>query len=185
MSAEGMSGDQDIWYMSRTKDGWSEPQLFDSVVNSIPIHWQVSMSRNGDVYTSNRTVVCSRFVDNRYTTPAKLPPAINSVPDSVQQAGCVAPFISPDSDYLIFTRFNPRPSARPTDFLISFKRADGSWGTPQDLGAKLGGNGMAARLSPDGKYLFFMSDRPGSARERSIYWVDAKVIKEMEPTDLK
>jgi Tol biopolymer transport system component len=42
---------------------------------------------------------------------------------------------------------------------------------------------MAARVTPDGKYLFFMSDRPGSARERSIYWVDAKVIEELRPRE--
>lgn len=184
LSPEGMSGDQDFWYMSRTADGWSEPVLFDSVVNSIPIHWQISMSKNGDVYTSNKAIFCSRFDNGHYVTPQRLPSTINTVPDSPDLAGCVAPFISPDGDYLIFNRFNPRPNFS-VDFLISFRQSDGGWTESQDFGKKLGGGGMAARLSPDGKYLFFMSDRPGSARERSIYWVDAKVIEEMRPVDLK
>lgn len=179
LSPEGMSGDQDIWYISRTSDGWSEPILFDSVVNSVPIHWQISMTNKGDVYTSNRAIFCSRFDNGRHMTPEMLPAIINNVPDSTQMAGTIGPLISPQGDYLIFNRFNPRPSFA-VDFLISFRKPDGNWTQPQDLGAKLGGSGMAARLSPDGKYLFFMSDRPGSARERSIYWVDAKIIDELK-----
>jgi len=34
----------------------------------------------------------------------------------------------------------------------------------------------------DGKYLFFNSDRSGSW---DIYWVDAKIIEELRPNELK
>jgi len=33
-------------------------------------------------------------------------------------------------------------------------------------------------LSPDGKYLFYQS-------RGDIYWVDAKIIEELKPRDLK
>ena len=41
-----------------------------------------------------------------------------------------------------------------------------------------------AVITPDGKYLFFSSDR----REKSqsdVYWVDAKFIKELKPNNIK
>jgi hypothetical protein len=62
-------------------------------------------------------------------------------------------------------------------------------------------------LSPDGKYLFFSSGRsihptyretsitfgekvrmmnaPGNGRNEDIYWVDAKIIEELKPKELK
>ncbi|MCX6835815.1 MAG: ankyrin repeat domain-containing protein, partial [candidate division Zixibacteria bacterium] len=182
LDASGISGRLFVWYMDRTRDGWSDPRLLDSVASSVPIHWQASMDKDGNLYTGAGSIYCSRFVNGKYLTPEKLPDIINVVPESAELAGEIGPFISRNGDYLIFNRFNPRPSFE-VSFLVSFRRSDGSWSEPQNLSEKLGGGGMAARVTPDGKYLFFMSDRPGSARERSIYWVDAKVIEELRPRE--
>jgi len=38
-----------------------------------------------------------------------------------------------------------------------------------------------AKVTPDGRYLFFQSDRRGSGASRGLYWVDAKVIDELKP----
>jgi hypothetical protein len=38
-----------------------------------------------------------------------------------------------------------------------------------------------ARVTPDGKYLFFQSVRAGSGVTRGLYWVDARVIEEIRP----
>jgi hypothetical protein len=46
------------------------------------------------------------------------------------------------------------------------------------LGARLGSSavGLSARLSLDGKYLFFQSQRTGSDPNRSLYWMSADFI---------
>lgn len=180
LSPEGMSGRNGLWYMDRIATGWAEPREYDSVVNSTPNHWQMSMSRRGDVFHSDGHghISCSKFENGRYTSPARLAGISDDIPDSVHMAGDIGPLVSPDGDFVIFTRFLPPPTPGGGMF-ISFRIPDGTWTKPQDLGEKLGGASTAARLSPDGKYLFFLSSRPGSARERSVYWVDAAVIDEM------
>jgi len=175
----GLMDNEKIWYIERKSSGWSEPHLYDSLVNLESIHWQTSMDKNGNVYTSG--INCVNFENGKYTTRERLPAIINVVPDSIKYAGEVAPFISPDGDYLIFDRFTPPPPRWSVNFLISFKDNNGNWTKPIDLSEKIQGNGSIGRVSPDGKYLFFLSTRPGSAKERSIYWVDAKIIEEMRP----
>ena len=61
---------------------------------------------------------------------------------------------------------------------MSFRRADGAWGTPVSLGPEI--NSQSIELCPvvtaDGKYLFFLSQRDG---ESHVYWVSAKIIDEL------
>jgi len=171
--------DERIWYVERQGPGWSAPELFDSVVNSEATHWQASMDKEGNVYTSG--IYCTHYTNGKYTAREKLPAVINVIPDTIKYAGEVGPFISPDGDYLIFTRFTPPPPRWRTPLLISFKGKDGNWTEPKNLGDKLQGEGGMARVSPDGKYLFFLSNRPGSAGDRSVYWVEAGVIEELRP----
>jgi ankyrin repeat protein len=171
--ANGMVNDEKIWYVERRADGWSEPKLFDSLVNSVSMHFQFSMDNQGNIYTGGKDIYCSHFENGHYSSPAKLPSVINT--DDLEGG----PFISPDGDYLIFNRVSQGTWS--FHFLISFRTSEGDWTEPRDLSEKLQGEGMIAKLSPDGKYLFFQSNRPGSAPSRSVYWVDAKVIDDLRP----
>ncbi|MBA4054168.1 MAG: hypothetical protein C0490_05600, partial [Marivirga sp.] len=60
---------------------------------------------------------------------------------------------------------------------------DSRWGIPLNMGPKINSAGSErfARLSPDGKYLFFGSTRNSSATNWGfdIYWIDAGVIDEL------
>jgi hypothetical protein len=38
-----------------------------------------------------------------------------------------------------------------------------------------------ARVTPDGKYIFFQSNRAESGASRGLYWVEAAVIEELRP----
>ncbi|MDH5706774.1 MAG: hypothetical protein OEZ45_12230, partial [Candidatus Aminicenantes bacterium] len=57
---------------------------------------------------------------------------------------------------------------------------DGSWSQAFDLGSKLNlpGGKMLATISPDSKYLFFCN-------RGDIYWIDARIIEELKPKELK
>ena len=184
---QGMDKEESIWFAERNGDGWSDPQPFDPVVNSVPMHWQFSLDQKGNVYLSSEVGICrSRFEGGRYSAPEPLPAPVNKKHSENEKymAGEIGPFISPAGDYLIYTQINAR-SPLPSQLLVSFKSKDGCWSEPLNLSQRLGnaGNDSMAKLSPDGKYLFFQSERAGSGASRGLYWVDARIIEELRPLD--
>jgi hypothetical protein len=91
----------------------------------------------------------------------------------------LGPFVDPDESYLIFE------SARPggygfSDLYISFKRSDGSWTPALNMGEPINSSARetAASVSPDGLYLFFLSDRH-QQWDSNPYWVSAQVIEDL------
>ena len=109
--------------------------------------------------------------------PILLPYSINSVD---YEDG---PYIAPDESFLIFESQRPEGIDGSLGLYISFRHEDGHWGMPVNMGPKInsGKGERFARLSPDGKYLFFGSARNMSADNRGadIYWIDAKMIDEL------
>lgn len=86
------------------------------------------------------------------------------------------PYISDDGTYILFA--SDRPSGfGGTDLYVSFLK-DGKWGKPINLGAKINTDKyeVAARVTPDGKYIFFDIPKDG---EQDVYWVSAKIIDEL------
>jgi ankyrin repeat protein len=183
--AQGMDEREAIWLVEKEGAGWSEPKPFDAVVNSMGMHWQFALDRAGNVYlSSNGGINRVRYDNGRYAPPEPLPAPVN-IPHTEEEkyrAGEVGPFISPEGDYLIYSRFRAG-APLPCQLMISFKNSDGSWSEPKNLSEKLQteGNDSMAKVTPDGQYLFFQSDRRGSGASRGLYWVDAKVIDELKP----
>lgn len=50
----GTGDDENIWYVERTSDGWSDPMMLPDAVNSLSLHWQFSIASNGDLYFGAR-----------------------------------------------------------------------------------------------------------------------------------
>lgn len=101
----------------------------------------------------------------------RLPDPINT------DAPETGPNVSPDGSFLLFDRwFDSLPYIR---IMVSFRSDQGEWSQPVDLSpyTRSEGNDSAARLSPDGKYLFFQSQRAGSDPNRSVYWMKADFIE--------
>lgn len=174
-------GDIHIWEIERTKNGWGTPLPFDTSVTRGQ-DYAHSITQNGTLYFSsslsggtNFNICKSERINGKNQQPVILPFNINSVG---YEDG---PFIAPDESFLIFE------SDRPEAFLglyISFKQKDGSWGMPVNMGPKVnsGKGERFARLSPDGKYLFFGSarDTTGGKIGADIYWIDAGIIDELK-----
>ena len=86
------------------------------------------------------------------------------------------PAVAPDETYIIFSSGRP-PAPKTTDLFIAF-RTDTGWGDPIDLRSALSDNvhGIEARLSPDGKTLYFSNSRSSSGADipdaRFIWQVD-------------
>jgi hypothetical protein len=176
-------GDIRIWEVERNRYGWGTPVPFDTTISKGQ-DYAHSMTKNGTLYFSsalgggtNWNIRKSEKVNGSYTKPVPLPYSINSV--GYEEGPCIAP----DESFLIFESQRPEGIDSYLGLYISFKDDDGRWGMPVNMGPKInsGKGERFARISPDGKYLFFGSFRNMSADNRGadIYWIDAKVIDEL------
>lgn len=68
---------------------------------------------------------------------------------------------------------NAAPSFR---LFISFLKSAGDWTEATDMSEILkSAGGINARISPDGKYVFFVGS------ESQAYWIDAGIIEKLKP----
>ncbi len=122
----------------------------------------------------------SRPGENGYLIPESFWPSINSDNNVVSEN---TPYIAPDESYILFAvndfRNNPY-----NDLYISFKKQDGTWCTAINMGNRVNtpSHELYPVVSPDGKYLFFLSSRTGMSFP---YWMDAGIIEELKPDEFK
>ncbi len=167
-----------IWTAKREADGWTEPTLLSNAVNT---RWHDSFpcaANDGSLYFFSRRpggygesdLYVSRRVGGRYEEAENLGPTLNTAAHEWD------PFISPDQDYLIFCSTKEGGYGE-DDLYITFRQADDTWSTPVNVGAPINSEASENRpwITPDGKYLFFASTRPGMGRS-DVYWVDASAI---------
>ncbi len=162
-----------IWYVERNGEKWSSPKPVGSVINSMKLHWEISITKNSTIYfADNQDIYFSVFSSGEYQMPQKLSDKINT-----KQFREITPYVDPDERLLIFASTN-RPdniggiNCVYTDLYISFKKPDGTWTKAINMGGNINtaGHNLYPRVSPDGKYLFFMGE--------DIKWVSMEVIDE-------
>ena len=165
-----------LYYVNRMKDSWSEPIAFDSIVNRGNLHWQFSFAENGNFYfTSERDdgfgrydMYKSVYEKGKYLKPENLGALFNT------EESDAMPFIGPDESRLVFASTGRKDCYGKSDLYVSFKRNNGSWTVPENLGPRVNtaNHEICPVISPDGKYLFFL-------KNHSAYWVDANIIEEL------
>jgi len=162
------------WYMNKTASGWSEPVSVGEAVNSIGLHWQCSVDKDGHLYFSEfeKNIYRSEYKDGGYQKPVNIAELFRN--DTLQG---ISPFISAAGDYLLFSAQGR--------LHISYKRKDGSWTDRIPLGDEINARSMngSPRVTPDGKYIFFVS--AGENRPWGIYWVSAHIIDRLREKHLK
>ncbi|MBN1272901.1 MAG: ankyrin repeat domain-containing protein [Candidatus Aminicenantes bacterium] len=180
LPGEKRGGKENIWHMTKTSSGWSEPTPLDNVVNSMELHWHFSLDKKGNLYFANWNQIF--FAENDKGT-FKKPVDISELYNNPTLKG-FCPFISPDGSYLLFSA-PKQEGGRNIDLYISFKQKDGTWTDRIHLGDDINASmhDISAYVSPDEKYLFFTS--VGENRPWGIYWVDAKVIEKLKPDKQK
>ena len=188
-----MMHDNDIWYVERIQDGWSQPINLGFSINSSGEDATPSLAAKGNLYftsdrvkyddsTGNMDIFVSEFRDGHFTEARGLGPVINT-----PHAKDYCPFIASDESYIIFSRdsrrFDSEGKAIGGDrkLMISFRRGDGTWQKAIDMGPLFADTRFPS-VSPDGKYLFFTKFTDGGHED--FYWVDAKIIEELKPKEL-
>ena len=172
--------DEKIWYVNRLKDSWSDAIRLDSPIND-DLVFSLNQAKNGYMYYTNIS-----YLPNIKTNYA---PNINDKFPKVQEVeikfGHHA-FISPSQDYLLVSgRNNEDESRKDNDIYVYFKKQDGMWAKPINLGSIINSDfdEVSPRITPDDNYLFF--SRLSSDGEASdIYWVNTEVIHRWKPNDI-
>lgn len=173
-------GDIRLWVVERKKDVWGPPMPLDTNITR-GFEYAHSISKKGNLVFSAREVIngkptwkiyYSNFSNGHYASPIPLDTTIN---DGSYVDG---PYISPDEQFIIFES-DRKGGIGSVDLYICFKGKDGKWSKPENLGPKINTTFAErfAGISPDGKYLFFGSNRAGQLPD--IYWVNANIIKEL------
>ena len=173
-----------IWKVERRSNIWFEPELLPYPVNTGQHDSHPSVSNNGTLYFfsyrdggyGKGDLYKSELVHGQYKKVKNLGKVLNT---SSMEGD---PFIAPDQSYIIYCSYK-EGGLGGCDIYISFN-IDGEWSVPLNLGDKINTNKdeWMPYITPDGKYFFYTSDITGG---RDIYWVDAKVIEELIPDELK
>lgn len=167
----------DLWMCERIGVSFGNPMKLDSAINnSYDDESFSSISSNGNIYFNKdltNSIWFSKYNNGTYSKAIKVSEPVNS------KYGAGSAFISPDESYIIFASIRPEGYGE-KDLYISFKKINGAWTDPQNLGPKINGltDDVCARISPDQKYLFFTK---GTKKQFSyIYWVSTSFIEKLK-----
>lgn len=177
--------DSDIWYIERNAtDDWSQPLRLNTPNSPGKDDYYTSICSSGTLYFSMfekhgspGNIFRSQLVNGQYMPAEGVEYPINTEFNEHD------PFVSPDESYLIFTSDRPGGYGK-GDLYISFQKEDDKWTEPKNMGGGINSSGydFCPMLSQDGKYLFFTRNINGNG---DIYWVDATIIEELRPKNLK
>jgi len=174
-----------IWLVKRTETGWGQPSPLGAPINTEHHEAYPTLEKDGMFYFFARDrggygksdIFCSRLAEGVYKEPKNLGPAINSDEHEWD------PWIAPDGSFLVFCSTKSGGYGG-DDIYVSFRERDGSWCNAINMGSRINSAKSENRpyVTTDEKYFFYTSNKRGN---RDIYWVDAKIIEELKPKELK
>jgi len=175
-AALAMVGACDISYSSRTDTVWSDPTSLGAPPNVSGEQYHPSIVADSSIYFSAGSgEICRCQYKNRvYQQRVVLPYPINYANTSSTWGD---PYVAPDESFLIF-RSTRTGGYGGNDIYISYKKTDGSWTNPKNLGNKINTSGdeFSGDITPDGKYMTF-------GRNNDIYWVSARFVDSLRQTN--
>ncbi len=175
--------DCDFWFVERLASGeWGEAKHLDNPCTQGRHDYYYVSTPDGTVYYSvfDENDSGDLFYispEQQDKTPYRLDFPINTEHREHD------PFIAQDGSFLMFTSTRPGGYGS-ADLYICFLQSDETWSVPINMGESINSDryDYCAFLSPDEKYFFFSSSRSGNG---DVYWVDAGIIDELKPDNLK
>lgn len=180
-------GDMNIWVMTREGAGWSGAVPVGYPVNTDGDEFFPCTSRDGTLYftapareEAGECIYMSRRTSAGYAPPERMPPQINAGKARYNA------WFSPDGDLAIVPIFALGES-RGVDYYAVHRKNDGTWADPISLGPLVNTDGNeehSACISPDGRYLFFMSSRMPEKQPPHMTLAWLKSMREHVPNGL-
>ena len=135
LSGNGKPKDFDIWYVEKTKQGWTDAKNVGAPVNSDLNEYYPSITNNGDIYftglfdneSSGENIYKSALKDGLFQQPQ----VINE--QASQEHNEFNAFIAPDESYIIFSSDRKQQRGDYADLYISFN-TDQQWSEAVNLG---------------------------------------------------
>jgi len=173
--------DNKVWYVNRLENSWSNAVKLDSPINGDEVFYP-NQANNGNLYYFNLSNMKTYYAsDNNGDFP--------KIKEVELEFGVHHAFISPSEDYLLVNARNKEGGNRKdNDIYVCFKKRDGTWTKPINLGNDVNSNfnEKSPSISPDGKYLFFGRDqRDEEGGLANIYWVSTEIITKLKTAYLK
>lgn len=166
-----------MYYSDRKGEGWGPAQLGPAAVNTLDMVLYPAITADNTMYFPARAadslggtdIYRSEFRNGEYQKPLNIGAPINT------KDGESDLVVAKDGSFMILSSRREGGQGE-GDLYISFRQPDGRWGELQNMGADINSDKSeyCPKLSHDGKYLFFTSQRSGKG---DIYWVDARVIE--------
>jgi hypothetical protein len=180
-------------YRNLTDTGWSELKSLGAPFSDKHI-MGISFSDNGTSYFDEfgfdefkkpdtiGAISYSRLINGKYEPRQKMGKEINT------GTWIAHPYIAPDESYLIWD-VRREDGYGGSDIYISFRAKDGSWVPAINMGDNINTalSESGARVTDDGKYLFFTRGQWEGREDGSTnwvgkpYWVDAQIIENLRP----
>jgi hypothetical protein len=208
LDSNGKDNKSDIWYVERDGLEWGSPLNIGSKINTGAPEFFPSVTRDGTLYftrddpkTGISHIFRAKFENGQYSDPELLPKQVNAGRSRFNAS------IAPDESYIIIPIYGMPDSYGATDYYVSFRNENDQWSNPINLGNKINSKSRweySASISPDGKYLFFMTSRVDTTLVKhhdiitmndlrhleekpengnpDIYWIDASFISNLKPT---
>ncbi|MEN8005810.1 MAG: hypothetical protein ABFS42_02300 [Candidatus Krumholzibacteriota bacterium] len=150
-------------FSSRLVNGvWEEPEALAAPITTSAAEYFPSLAADGTLYFTREddqgqaALWAAEPLGNGFGEPRRLPATVN-----VGQANYNGT-VAPDESWLLFCVNGHPENLGNSDYWISFREEKGSWGPAVNPGDPFNGPGLRAAsgsLSPDGKYLFFSTNK--------------------------
>src|SRR4030095_10419400 len=173
----------DIWVMDKTDSGWSAPRYLPAPVNSDADEWYPVALKNGTLYFGSQRKESNGFSDIYRAVPQadgsysveNLGPPVNS------GAGEYEAFVTEDERMMLLAITKRRASLGDIDLYDAHKQPADKWSEPVNLGPEINSPGreLSPKLTPDGKYLVWMSCRMPALSAKPQRRTTAEVLQEL------
>jgi hypothetical protein len=168
---------QNIFRSRRVAGVWTEPQALPAPVTTAAPEYFPSLAADGTLYFSRENSRGQASIwfcepDGDGFAPARrLSAAVNVGPSNFNAT------VAPDESWIILCVNGHPDNLGDSDYWISFRDAGQGWRPAVNLGPRFNGPGLRAAsvsLSPDGRHLFFSTNR---ILEEN-FWPDGRVTRD-------
>jgi hypothetical protein len=167
-------GGSDLCYSVKNGSVWSQPVNLGTPLNTTQDEYHPCVVADSSIYFENVAgkICYSEYQNGAYLPRVLMPPIFN---DPNMAWG--NPYVAPDESYFIFNSSRTGGFGS-TDLYISYKKNDGTWTNPKNLGNIINTSTYecGAEITDDNLYMTYVSNN-------DVYWVGSGFIDSLRNTN--